>query len=90
MNDLVLPGDVDVRLFGAVIAALWSIGAILKHGIPSLENRWIPLILLPLGVVAVLSLASEVNPKVVVLAVSAVAIAIGGHQIATKPTNLNL
>jgi hypothetical protein len=73
--------QINVTEFGAVVAALMVVGAILKNALPEFPNRLIPLIILVLGVVAYLAItAGWGDPKAWVAAVVAAATAVGAHS----------
>lgn len=75
----------------SLAGALLLIGAILKHAVPSTEvNRWIPLILVVIGVPMYCSLVGSWDPADIVLGIIAAASATGIHQTATRTTGLNL
>lgn len=73
--------NIDLNMFGGVIAALLVVGGILKNAIPSFPNRMIPLVTLVLGVVAYLAISSGWNePAQWVAAIVTAATATGTHS----------
>lgn len=75
----------------SLAAALVIIGALLKHAVPSeAVNRWIPLILVVVGVPLFCSLVGAWGPAELVQGLIAAASATGFHQTATKTTGINI
>ena len=69
-----------------LVPVLNGIGAIIKHAVPRIDNRWIPIILAILGTVGAVLVATEITPMVVIRGFGAAAIAVGLHQMATTLT----
>lgn len=68
---------------GAVVAGLMLVGAILKHAVPQLPNRWIPLITMVLGVPAYVAVSTGFESATVQTWITAVlvsATATGAHS----------
>lgn len=88
--ETILPAGVHAGEFAAIVGALITLGAILKHTFESLPNRRIPLILLAVGTAGTIAIAEELNARVVVLGFAAVTIAIGTHQIISQTSGKDI
>lgn len=75
----------------ALVTALLTLGALLKHVVPSeAVNRWIPLILVVAGTPAYCALVGSWTPADWLQAFLSASAATGLHQTAAKSTGLNL
>lgn len=64
-----------------VAAVCWMVGWLLKHVWEGFPNRFIPLVLLPIGIVGVLWLnAWAVTPENVLAGICSTAVAVYAHQ----------
>ena len=76
-----------------IVAVLLAIGAIMKHALPMIQDRAIPIILVVLSFafcVATDLLASVFSMTTIYQSVFVAAQAIGVHQIAKKVTNSDI
>lgn len=72
----------EMKTTAGLVAALMAVGAILKHAIPKLPNRFIPLILLVLGVPSYVVMVggNSWTAQNLIMGVGLVAISIGIHS----------
>ncbi|MBR3795718.1 MAG: phage holin family protein [Clostridia bacterium] len=72
----------------AVAGACYLLGALIKHTTP-VDNRWIPLLLLPVGVVGVLWInAWEITPDTIMGGICSTALAVYAHQTGKQTVSI--
>jgi len=80
-----------LEIQGGLITALLALGALLKHAVRSEAiNRWIPLLLVAVGMPAYCALLADWQPVTWLQAFLTVTSATGIHQTITRPTGLKL
>lgn len=64
-----------------LIPFLNGLGAVIKHLVPRLPNKWIPVILAIVGTVAACVIAPEVTVLIAIRGFASAAVAVGLHQM---------
>lgn len=78
MNDLIA---ISPKALGMITIALNLMGVLLKHGVPFLENRWIPHILIATGGITA-CVTDGWRLEIFLLGAAAALTSIGAHQTA--------